>query len=93
MKNKENIILSLNLASLVYFIILVILSYYPIEMILFNSIAELITIPLLIFLAFSTVYAIQKIRRKEHIKIYYIVLIVSFTTIAFLSTVTIIQMR
>ena len=89
----ETVILYTTFAAAAYFILLGILSYYPIEITLFGVIRELITIPLLLFLIFSFGYSIYIIIKKPRNKTIISIFILSLISIAFLVIITTIQMR
>ena len=89
----EQIILRINIFSLIYFTVLIAISYYPIEITLFNVIAQIITIPLLLFLIFSLGYSFFKIIKKQKNRDVFLILILSLLSIIFLTILTIIQMR
>ena len=88
----EKVILYINIFALIYFSFLAYLSYYPIELTLFNVIAQLITIPLLLFLVFSFGYCLYRLIKKEARKNLILSFILSITSISFLVILTIIQM-
>lgn len=89
----DSTILYINLAATAYFILLAILSYYPVEIPLLGVIRELITIPLLLFLPFSFGYSIYKFIKKEGNKTIFSISILSLLTIIFLVIIITIQMR
>jgi len=91
--NLEKGILYFNIFALIYFAFLALLSYYPVEMTLFNVIAQIITIPLLLFLIFTFGYCIYRFIKKEKRKAIILSFVLSFTSISFLVILTIIQMN
>lgn len=89
----ETTILYITLAAVAYFILLAILSYYPIENTSIGVIGEMITIPLLLFLIFSFGYSIYKFIKKKSDKTIISIFILSSLTILFLLILTTLQMR
>lgn len=89
----EKSILYLNIFAIIYFAVLGILSYYPIEITLFNVIAQILTIPLLLFLIFSLGYSFYKIIKNQKNRNVLTILILSLLSIIFLIILTIIQMK
>ena len=88
----EKGLLYINVFALIFFSFLAYLSYYPIEVTLFNVIAQLITIPLLLFLVFSIGYCSHRLIKKGTRKNLIMSFILSMTSISFLVILTIIQM-
>jgi heme O synthase-like polyprenyltransferase len=91
--NLEKIIFYINIIALVYFAALAILSYYPIEITFFNVIAQIISLPLLMFLIFSLGYSSFEIIKKEKKKNTISIFILSLTSISSLIVLTIIQLK
>ena len=90
---RETTILYITLAAVAYFILLAILSYYPIETTSIGVIGEMITIPLLLFVIFSFGYSLYNIIKKPRNKTIISIFILSLISIAFLVIITTIQMR
>ena len=88
----EKVVLYINIFALLYFSFLAYISFYPIELTLFNVIAQLITIPLLLFLVFSFGYCSYRLIKKEARKNLILSFILSITSISFLVILTIMQM-
>lgn len=89
----EKTILYINFIAVIYFVVLALISYYSIEGTLFNVIAQIITIPLLLFLFFSLAYSTNKIITNKREKSILSIFILSSLSIIFLIILTIIQMR
>ena len=91
-KSNAKIIFYAGIFSLIYFIILIVLSYYQVEIQLVNIIGEMITIPLLLFLLFSLVYSIINVVKGVRSKLIFSILSLSTITIILLIVVTIVQL-
>lgn len=89
----EKAMVSVNIIALVYFIILAILSYHPYESTLFNAIAQIVTIPLLLVLIFSLGYSVFRIISKQMNREVVSLLVLSSLSVLFLVVLTIIQMN
>ncbi len=88
----EKGILSMNIFSLIYFLVLAVISYYPIQITLFEVVAQIITIPLILFLLFSIGYCTIRFLKKERRANLISSFMLSLISILFLVILTIIQM-
>lgn len=89
----EKIILLSNSASLIYFAIFAVLSYYPIDSEALQVVGEILTIPLFFVILLSFFYALLKLIRKEKTRNVLPIFIVSVISLVFLVTLTIIQLN
>lgn len=89
----EKIILLSNSASLIYFAILAVLSYYSIDSEALQVVGEILTIPLFFVILLSFFYALLKLIRKEKTRNVLPIFIVSVISLVFLVTLTIIQLN
>jgi|GEM_PF-2326274 heme O synthase-like polyprenyltransferase len=89
----EKIILLSNSVSLIYFAILAVLSYYPIDSEALQVVGEILTIPLFFVILLSFFYALLKLIRKEKTRNVLPIFIVSVISLVFLVTLTIIQLN
>ncbi|MFA7449181.1 MAG: hypothetical protein WCY77_12175 [Weeksellaceae bacterium] len=89
----ERIILLLNIVSLIYFAILALLTYYPIDSNALQVVGEILTIPLFFVILLSFFYALLKLIRKEKTRNVLPIFIVSAISIIFLVILTVIQLN
>ncbi|MCY1529085.1 hypothetical protein D3C87_45470 [compost metagenome] len=76
------LLLYVSLFSLVYFMYLVYIFYFPLkDEGVMRFVGELITIPLLLFTVFAFIFSLYKIIRKTEIKKYLIVFMLNIATI------------
>ncbi|TVZ55403.1 hypothetical protein OD91_0650 [Lutibacter sp. Hel_I_33_5] len=88
----EKTILLINVIATLYFIALILISFYPIENNSFNVIAHTITIPSLLFMAFSLGYSTYRLLKNKINKKIILIFFFSLQAITVIISVILIQM-
>lgn len=88
-KKLLKVICYLSVFLFLYFIVLVGLTYFPVEITLFNVVAELLTIPAILSLVFCFAFCSYQLFKKNYIKLILIPFLLNLTTIILLVVETV----